>query len=260
MTDTFIGKAVPLSQQGFDEVVNRLGCDNATLWALLTVETRGFGFLPDRRPKILYERHIFQNQTDGLYSKANADISSSSAGGYQGGVAEYGRLGRAMKLDRQAALKSVSWGLGQIMGFNAVKLKYLGVEEMITSFSDGEDQQLDGVLRFIINNSALESAFRNKKWTKVAFFYNGKDYAKNNYHTNLEHYSDLYTIKGTPSIEIRSAQARLTYLGFDPRGVDGLLGSGTRTAVIAFQKARGIPLTAELDDKTMDELKLAAGV
>lgn len=260
MTDTFLGKAVPLTQQGFDDVVHQLGGDEPSLWALLTVETRGFGFLPDRRPKILYERHIFHKRTKGRYTVANPDISSSLSGGYQGGTAEYGRLARAIKLDRQVAFESASWGLGQIMGFNAVKLRYLGAEEMVTRFLDGEDAQLDGALRFIVDNPALESAFRNKKWTKVAFFYNGEAYAKNAYHIKLERYCDLYTIKGTPSIEIRAAQARLTYLGFTPRGVDGLLGDGTRTAVIAFQKSRGIPLTAELDEKTMDELKLAAGV
>lgn len=258
MTNPFLGKAAPLTQQGFDQVLSQLGGDAPSLWALLTVETRGFGFFPDRRPKILYERHIFHKRTQGRYSAAHPDISSGVSGGYQGDTAEYGRLEQAIKLDRQAALESVSWGLGQIMGFNAVKLGYLNTEDMIKKFLDGEDGQLEGSRRFIMNNPMLESAFKSKEWTKVAFFYNGAAYAKNAYHTKLAHYCDLYTIKGTPSIGLRTAQAHLTYLGFNPRGVDGILGNGMRTALIAFQKAQGIPVTADLDDATMDKLTVAA--
>jgi len=260
VADTFLGAAAPLGQQGFDEVRTGLGGDAPSLWALLSVETRGFGFLSDRRPKILYERHIFHKRTQGRFSSKNPDISSSLSGGYQGGAAEYARLARAISLDRKAALESASWGLGQVMGFNAARLHYEGAEQMVAQFVESEDAQLEGALRFIVDNAALASAFRSKNWTQVAFFYNGAAFAKNEYHIKLQRYCDLYTAKGTPSIEIRAAQARLTYLGFDPRGVDGLMGGGTRTAARAFQKARGIAETGELDDKTMDELKVAASV
>jgi hypothetical protein len=260
MTNTFLGKAAVLTKQGFDKVLERLQVDEASLWALLTVETRGFGYLPDRRPKILYERHIFHKRTNGRFSAANPDISSRDSGGYLGGAAEYARLDRAIKLDRLAALESASWGLGQIMGFNASQLGYVGAEAMVASFLEGEDLQLDGAMRFITRNPPLELAFIKKKWASVAFFYNGKNFAEKGYDVKLERFCDLYTLKGTPSIELRGAQARLTFLGFDPRGVDGVLGDGTRAAVVAFQKVKGLPLTAELDDTTLEELKKSAGV
>jgi hypothetical protein len=38
------------------------------------------------------------------------------------------------------------------------------------------------------------------------------------------------------------------------------LGDGTHTALLAFQKARGIPRTAELDETTMEALEAAANV
>jgi hypothetical protein len=100
-------------------------------------------------------------------------------------------------------------------------------------------------------------ALRQKAWARVAFFYNGKDYKKNAYDDKLLHYQQLYSIKGTPSIEIRTAQASLTYLGFDTRGVDGVVGDGTRTAAIAFQRAKGLRVSAELDDPTLAALKAA---
>ncbi|HWT38067.1 MAG TPA: N-acetylmuramidase domain-containing protein [Paraburkholderia sp.] len=260
MSDTFLGAAAPLTQTGFDDVAHQLAIDVQSLWALLTVETRGFGFLPDRRPKILYERHIFHKRTGGRFSAANPDISSSNPGGYQGGAAEYDRLMRAIRLDRQAALESTSRGLPQIMGFNARTLRYLNAEEMIQNFINDEDTQLQGANRFISSNAALSAALRQKDWARVAFFYNGADFQKNQYDRKLAHYHDLFNIKGTPSIEIRAAQARLTYIGFEPGGIDGVVGNGTRTATIAFQRAKQLNVTADLDDPTLAALKLAAGV
>lgn len=260
MIDSFLGKAAPLTQQGFNEVLKQIGGDAPSLWALLTVETRGFGFLPDRRPKILFERHIFHKRTQGRHSAAHPDISSSASGGYQGDAAEYGRLEQAIKLDRQAALESVSWGLGQIMGFNAVELGYPDTEDMVKKFVEGEDEQLDGSRRFIAKNPTLESAFQNKNWTKVALLYNGPAFEKNQYHIKLENFCELYTKNGTPSIDVRTAQANLTFLGFNPQGVDGVLGKNTHIALMAFQKTQGLPATGELDDRTMNELGAAASV
>ena len=259
--ETFLGTASPLTSRAFDDVIRQLDVDPPSLWSLLTVETRGFGFLPDRRPKILFERHVFHRRTAGRHSASHPQISSPSAGGYSPqGSGEYARLARAIGLDRRAAMESASWGLGQIMGFNATKLRYLNVDEMVSAFLQSEDAQLDGSRRFISDNPALAAAFRAKKWARVAFFYNGEHFARNQYDVKLDRYHDLFTINGTPSIDVRAAQARLTYLGFDPRGVDGLMGQGTRMALLAFQKASGLAVTSELDDRTSEQLKIAAGV
>lgn len=255
----FRGSAAPLTEAAFDHTRQELGVDDEALWALMTVETRGFGFLPDRRPKILFERHVFHLRTTGRHGAAHPDISASKPGGYLGGAAEYGRLERAMILDRKAALESASWGLGQIMGFNATGLGYESTEAMVINFQVGEDDQLAGVRRFIGANPPLREAFSKKRWARVAFFYNGENYARNDYDRKLEQYHDLYALKGTPSIAVRTAQAWLTYLGFHPRGVDGIVGDGTRTALIAFQKSKGLPVTAELDDFMLEQLRLAAG-
>jgi hypothetical protein len=263
LPNEFTGAAAPLSADAFDSAVASLGIDAAALWAILTVETRGFGFLPDKRPKILFERHIFHKRTDGKFSARFPDISSAKAGGYSGGAAEYDRLSRAMALNRTAALESASWGLPQIMGFNAVKLKYDSAQDMIGKFLLGEDAQIEGAVRFIKASQPLLDAVRAGKWATVAFFYNGKDFKKNNYDTKLKQFNDLYSIAGhQPDIEIRASQARLLYLGFDPHGVDGATGQGTRAAALAFQKTKNGTLqpTGDLDDPTRAALKDAAGV
>ena len=84
MPDPFLGTARPLSRAGFERALQALEVDAASLWALLTVETRGFGYMPDRRPKILFERHIFHRRTQGRFDAAQPDLSSAQPGGYQG--------------------------------------------------------------------------------------------------------------------------------------------------------------------------------
>ncbi len=255
----FTGKGSPLGKIGLDAARNKLGCDVESLWALVTVETSGFGFLPDRRPKILYERHVFHRLTKGVHDDV-PDLSSSAPGGYFGGAAEYDRLARALKLDANAALDSVSWGLGQIMGFNAVNLGYGGARDMIAQFLEGEDAQLDGIVRFLKSAPALRDAFLARNWKTVAFYYNGSDYAKKEYDAKLAYSYDLYKQHGCPDVGIRAAQACLAYLGFDPHGVDGLAGKHTLDALNAFQAKRGLPLTTRVDQSSIDALLLAAGV
>lgn len=260
--DGFTGNAAPLSQAAFEGVVARLGVTREALWALLTVETRGFGFLADRRPKILFERHVFHKRTKGRFDAQAPDLSSASRGGYLGGAKEYGRLQRAIVLDRAAALESTSWGLAQVMGFNAASLHYMGAEDMVATFLDGEDAHLDAAARFIEENAALATAFAKADWRKVAFYYNGSAYAEQGYHVKLEQFHDLYVERGTPDVEVRAAQARLVYLNYDPHGVDGVVGNGTRSAALAFQKTQNGALapTGELDAATMEALKAAAKV
>lgn len=240
MKDIFDGSGLPLSQTGVNAFIGKAGGVEPALWALIGVETRGFGFLPDRRPKILFERHVFNGRTGGRYRHSHPDLSDPKPGGYLGGAAEYQRLKRAMLLDRRAALESASWGLGQVMGFNARRVGYSDVEAMIDAFAESEDEQLLGCAKFIYTRKDLLQAYRRQNWRTVAFFYNGSDYAKRGYDKKLKTIFDAFAGGGRlPSVAIRQIQAYLTYLGYDPRGVDGVLGSGTRTALGLFQKDRG---------------------
>src|SRR3954463_1938556 len=119
MARTFAGLASPLSQVGLEHVLDLLGVEAPDIWAVLAVETKGCGFLADRRPLILFERHVFHRRTGGAFDASHPGISSTAPGGYLGGSREYLRLDEAIALDRSAALNSASWGIGQVMGFNA---------------------------------------------------------------------------------------------------------------------------------------------
>lgn len=248
----FQGQGRPLSDAGMGRVCALLGVSEREVWAVLTVETRGFGFFQDRRPQILFERHVFHQKTNGRYAAGNEDISKAKPGGYVGGAAEYVRLEKAMGLDRRAALESASWGIGQVMGFNHEMAGFATPDDMVEAMVKDENAQLEGMAEFI-KASALSGALRRQDWVAFARGYNGQDFKKNQYDTRL---AASYAKCGTilPDLALRAAQAALLYLGFDPGPIDGLRGRFTRSALMRFQGRSGLPETGELDPDTESRL------
>src|SRR6266571_7161182 len=156
----FQGTALALSSEGLAAVAGSLGVHVPEIWAVLAVETKGCGFLPDRRPQILFERHIFHRETGGAYDETAPEVSNASAGGYgPGGAHQYDRLAQAIQLNRTAALRSASWGIGQVMGFNSTAAGYSDVETMVAAMVASEDEQLDAMLGCLASNR-MDSVLR----------------------------------------------------------------------------------------------------
>ena len=248
----FTSKGSPLSDQGMNSVCTTLGIAQAEVWSVLTVETQGFGFLKDRRPRILFERHKFHGFTNGRHDADNADISNVKPGGYVGDEGEYPRLQKAMALDQDAALQSASWGIGQVMGFNFKDVGYSDINSMVTDMVKGENEQLLAMANFIKANS-LDGALRSQSWETFARGYNGSDFKKNNYDERLAAAHAKYKVM-LPDLTLRTAQAALLYLGFNPGTVDGVIGKRTRSALTDFQGKFGLPETGELDPATEKKL------
>lgn len=253
----FKGKGEPLSAEGVEAACDTLGIGGVELWTVMQVETRGCGFLPDRRLKVLYERHWFHRLTGGRFSAAHPEVSSESAGGYAGGAAEFARLGAALKLDRMAALKSASWGLGQIMGFNAERAGFADAGAMIEAFVDGEDAQVQAMATYIAAGDEAD-ALRERRWADFAAKYNGPSYKQNRYDEKLAAAHAALAAGPLPDLRLRTAQLYLTYLGYDPKGVDGIMGRNTRNALLQFQASETLPQTGQLDDTTYKRLRAMA--
>lgn len=245
----FQGEGLPLTSSGVDAAAGELGIGLAELWSVIRVETRGWGFLADRRPQILYERHVFNRLTNGIVRASAPDISNPKPGGYLGGRKEYDRLNLALALDREAALSSTSWGIGQVMGFHAESLGFDDVEHMVDELTMSEDHQLGAMARFILGED-LHLALRVKDWTRFARGYNGPQFAKNQYDEKLRYAYDALNANGLPDLRLRSAQLRLLYRGFHPGPIDGVIGNVTRGALRRFQQDEGLPVTGALDDAT----------
>jgi hypothetical protein len=255
----FAGPGTPLTQAGFDRALEQLGAAPEALWAVMAVETSGCGYLPDRRPKILFERHVFHRITAGRYDASHPAISAPQAGGYgPGGAQQYARLAEALALDRKAALESTSWGLGQIMGANHHAAGFDGAELLVAAFVASEDAQLAGMASFVAR-SPMKPAIRDRDWATFARLYNGEDYAVNHYDQHLADNYGGYVRRGCPDLAVRRAQVYLSYLGFDTGGVDGLAGPRTRQALAAFQQGQGLsPADGSVTAASLDALAAAA--
>lgn len=254
----FKGKGTPLSASGLAQAAQTLGVELPALWAVMSVETRGCGFLADRRPLILFERHWFRRLTGGKFDATAPDLSNALAGGYgASGAHQYERLERAIALDRKAALESTSWGLGQVMGFNARNVKFADVEAMVQAMCDSEDAQFQGMVGFVQNNG-LAKYLRSGDWSRFAKFYNGPDFQKNQYDIRLARAHARHKVGPLPDLRVRAAQMYLSFLGYNTGGVDGWFGERSHRAVIKFQSSKGIAPTGALDDETFMALENAA--
>lgn len=179
---------------------NLIGVEPRAMKTVMLVEASGSGFLPSGRAKILFEALWFSDFTKGKYDQSHPHISSPTWNQdlYEGGEAEWTRLEDAMKLDRAAAIKSASWGLGQLMGAHcdecpAVRRMYNGdVELWMANQNMSEGKQLEAMALFISDNSAMLAALKGKNWAKFAYLYNGEGYAANEYDIKLaEAYASL---------------------------------------------------------------------
>lgn len=250
----FVGSADAMSGEGLAQAAEELGVGAPELWAVLATETPGCGYMRDRRPCILYERHIFWKLTNGSFS--DPDVSSPNSGGYKGGAAEYDRLQKAIDLDSSAALKSTSWGLGQLLGSNYGISGFQSVEAMVSAMTESEDAQLLAFTNYL-QSRKLDQALRARDWQAFALKYNGPNYAKNKYDEKLSSNYKKYSTGNLPDLALRAAQLYLTYLGFEPGPIDGVAGSNTAAALSKFQASSGLNATGELNDETSARLKQA---
>src|SRR5690606_1901420 len=173
----FAGNAAPLDDEAIEAAAKKIGCQVAAVRAVIDVESRG-GFLSDKRPKILFERHYFSRLTKRKFDASHPAISNSKWGGYKGGAAEYARLAEAIKLDRDAALRSASWGAFQIMGDNYKICGFANVEDFVTAMVSGEPAQLDAFVSFVMKNGLADELIR-LDWAGFARGYNGPAYKVN---------------------------------------------------------------------------------
>jgi hypothetical protein len=253
----FAGPGVPLTEPGLDYAASIADVGVAELWALMSVETSGCGFLADRRPKILFERHIFSRLTDGRFDADDPDISQPSQGGYGApGAHQYDRLCVALTLDAEAALQSASWGLGQVMGENFKDSGYTSIDDMVAAMIAREDSQLKAIVAFL-KSTGMDESLRNHNWTSFARRYNGPNFAANNYDGLLSHFYEIYRAGVLPSVEIRAVQIALTYRGFPVGRADGVMGDRTTNAIKAFQAASHLAATGLVDGALLAELKVS---
>lgn len=188
-----------LDDADINEIAAKYQLENAAIKAVIKVETGGSGFLEDGRPKILFEGHIFWNELKKVNIKPEEYVVKFpdivyphwTKQYYKGGTGEYDRLEKAKLIHEEAALKSASWGLFQIMGFNYSMVGFDNVDAFVKAEYESEKEHLKAFINFITykNNAQAKATIeflREKDWKSFAARYNGPRYAENQYDRKLE--------------------------------------------------------------------------
>ena len=192
----FIGSARKATEDDFKAAADSIGVPLAAFKAVTAVEAAGSGFDSDKRPKALFERHIFyrelRTQPDMQQLAMDEKLAYPKWGQLpypKGSDAVYEEIERACKIDEDAALCSVSWGLGQIMGMNWVMVGCDSVKQMVEQAMESEGNQLVHMAKFI-KTAKLDVPLARLDWVAFAKGYNGPGYAVNRYDEKLaDHYA-----------------------------------------------------------------------
>lgn len=168
-----MGKLISLQEK--TELAKKFGVEYEALNAVFMIESSGCGFdTSTGKIKIQFEPYWFQKYT-GL----------KVPNGVENQPAEWAAYEAASKINADAALRSTSWGLGQVMGFNFKAAGYRDGVSMVESFKLSEANQLEGMLNFIKATPRMLHALQQKDWSTFARYYNGPKYKEFKYDTRL---------------------------------------------------------------------------
>jgi hypothetical protein len=292
--DDFRGAAKKLDAIDLPRIGQKIGVGEDEIRAVLEVESRGSGFDKAGRPLILFEPHIFYRLL-GKGVKRDRAVRAGLAYPNWGEKpyprgSSYPRLIDAMNIDADAALKSASWGLGQIMGGNHRAAGFASVQSMVAAFCADEEHHLDAMVSFIKHNG-LDDELRRHDWRGFARGYNGPGFAKHGYDKRLaaafarwkqrpdvtfdladvassEQANADTAIENTRKrefgdtfldrVRVKAVQERLKELGYHEVGMpDGVMGSRTVAAISAFQAEHEFPINGQISDHLIVEMEKA---
>lgn len=177
-----------LTEPHFQRAASQLNWPVAHVKAVCEVEAPRGGFTPDGQPRILFEAHKFSQFTNGAYDRSHPLLSSRSwnralyAVGADADIRsmrEHHRLGQAVALDRNAALRAASWGLFQILGDNHRRAGHESLQSFINAMYRDEEAHLDAFIAFVRHDRVLLEAGRRGDWKTFSRIFNGPAYAQN---------------------------------------------------------------------------------
>jgi hypothetical protein len=171
------GRAKRLDSFDIAKIGSAIRVGEDEIRAFMEVEAAGAGFYANGKLKMLFEPHIFWRE---LGKGPNRDKAAAQGLAYAKWSKKYPsdsypRLIAAMKIDRNAALRSASWGLGQLMGFNCELAGYASAEDMVVAFADDEENQVKAIVAFLVKKR-LDDDLRTHNWRAIESGYNGGGY------------------------------------------------------------------------------------
>ncbi|HRI71115.1 MAG TPA: N-acetylmuramidase domain-containing protein [Polyangium sp.] len=182
------GAARRLAVSDFAAAAKSLGCETAAVRAVADVESGGrTGFDTKKRPKILFEIHLFRDNTKHRYDKSHPHLSAPYSSPRR--RASYNRdqwvvIHEAFALDPDAAVKSASWGMFQVLGSNYKMCGWKNVRQFVYDMFESEAQHLRAFLGYC-RAANITPYLKTHNWAAFARGYNGPDYASGGYHTKM---------------------------------------------------------------------------
>ncbi|WP_343358207.1 N-acetylmuramidase domain-containing protein [Bartonella schoenbuchensis] len=260
-------------------LAQEIGCEEAVVSAIISVESNGKGFDDEGRVKVLFEKHQFYKNLPPHKRKqaitedlARQEWISPKDGGYKEQKTNTQALKlliAAMTIDEEAALKSASYGAGQIMGNNYGILGWNSVQDFVTSMCSCEDEQIRAMFIFF-KRRGLASSLRDKDFDAIARVYNGSGMVKE-YGRRMRNAYCAITKKsaevsnsvranglrlGCKGYRVEALQKRLNDLGY-PVAIDSDYGPDTRSAIFSFQADHNLEVDGVVGTKTQEALDVA---
>jgi hypothetical protein len=188
-----------LTDEDFRRAATALDVDVAAIRAVAEVESNSEGFLPDGRPQILFEAHIFHRLTNGRHSgkvDRNGRLLSSQHWNRslygRAGDGQWERLADAAAHDSDAAHKASSWGMFQILGRNHAAVGHATITDFVAAMHTGAGAHLDAFITFLRSKN-LDTALRQHDWVAFARGYNGPGFAANRFDVRLRNAFKKFT-------------------------------------------------------------------
>lgn len=244
------------------------------LAAIIEVESNGIAFAKvDGRdvPLIRIEGHYFYRlvQAKKQQQARSAGLASPKAGAIKNPKSQenrYHMFQRMCDIDKDAAIMSCSWGVGQVMGVHWPKLGFASADNFRIFVMAGLKNQIEVMVRFIEYTGLLDE-LKRQDWAGFARGYNGPTYKKNDYHNKMAKafvaYGGLAVISpasgmlriGSSGSAVRELQTLLQRAGYSI-AVDGDFGPATKKVVVEFQFAQKLEVDGVVGPKTQQALKV----
>lgn len=202
----FVGPARPITANDVAAQAVFYNIELAALRAVMAVESRNSGYDSKRRPIILFECHVFYRNLHG----GDRDEAVRKGLAYprwgqepypRGSDAQYARLARAILINEEAAYRSISVGMGQILGENYAAAGYASAKEMFIDATVSETNQLKAMIGFIIAKG-LRDELNRHDWHAFARGYNGSGQVEKYAHWLEREYAKWRRISAKPREEI----------------------------------------------------------
>lgn len=195
-----------LDSEDFARAAAALGVRPAVVHAVAEVEAPKGAFLPGTalpQPTVLFERHYFHKLTGGRFgglkapdvendlielgkSTDTAIVSAATPGGYgllrhqHPKLAYAAELSRSVSGNHDAAMKSASWGMFQLMGLYHAEAGHPTLQGFVNAMYRGADRHLDAFVA-LIRARGLDVVLRNRDYEEFFRRYNGNGWRKFHY-------------------------------------------------------------------------------